>query len=203
MTLTPFNRIPPLLVLAAALALLIYRPVCAAELNGVTLPERVQADGDTPELVLNGAGVRVIVLFNMYVAALYLPAPGNDGEAILRAHQPSRLHIQLLHNITVGEFKSAITGVLRETLTPEQELPLESRLQELDAIFATLPTMKKGTIFFMDYKPGTGTIVRVNGQEKGRISGADFNEALLRIWIGERPRDPDLRKALLGIRKSE
>ena len=187
-------------MLSVALALLACGPASATEVSGVALPDRIQVDRGGPQLTLNGAGVRVILMFKMYVAALYLPVRSDNGEAILRAHQASRLRIQLLHDITVGEFKSAITGVLRETLTAAQELPLESRLQALDAIFATQQTLKKGTIFSMDYAPGAGTTVRMDGLVKGRISGADFNEALLRIWIGDRPRDPELRNALLGIR---
>ncbi len=200
--MTLFSSSPArlLTMLPVAIALLASSPASAAEVYGVTLPESVQTDRGGPQLRLNGAGVRVILLFHMYVAALYLPAYSDNGEAILRAHQPSRLQIYLLRNFTADQFKSAITKVLRDTLTPEQELPLDSRLQALDAIFTTLQTMEKGTNFDVDYTPGAGTIIRVNGKEKGRIPGADFNEALLRIWLGERARDPGLRKALLGIR---
>ena len=50
----------------------------------------------------------------------------------------------------------------------------------------------------MHYQPDAGTSVRVNGVDKGRVAGADLHEALMRIWLGERPRDPRLRMALLG-----
>jgi long-chain acyl-CoA synthetase len=192
-----------LILLPVVLSLLMGTPVTAVEVNGATLPERVHRDGGGPELVLNGAGIRVIALFNVYVAAFYLPATSVDGEAILRAHPSSRLYFHLLRNLTVGELKTAITGTLRDTLTPAQALPLESRMQQLDGIFATMHTLKEGSTFVIGYQPGIGTTFQIDGAVKGRIAGADFNAALLRIWIGDRPRDAHLRNALLGIGGTE
>jgi hypothetical protein len=182
-----------------AVALLASTATSAAVVNGITLPERIQSSGKRPELVLNGAGVRVIVL-KIYVAALYLPARNDDGDAILRAHKPSRLYMHLLRNLTMDELKSGITGVLQATLTPEQASPLDSRVRQLDSIIATRQVWQKGTTFAIDYLPNVGTTISINGVDQGRIAGSDFNEALLRIWIGDRPRDLHLRKALLGIR---
>ena len=187
-----------LLLLSVVLSLLASTSLSAGEVNGAILPDRVQPRGG-PELVLNGAGVRVIALFKIYVAALYLPTTSSDGEAILRGHLPSQLNFHLLRGLTIDEIKSAITGTLRDTLTPEQLLPLESRMQQLDGIFATLNGLKKGSTFVIGYQADVGTTIQINGENKGRIAGADFNEAVLRIWIGDRPRDQNLRKALLGI----
>ena len=186
----------------AALALALLLPSAAApaaEVEGVKLPERIQIAADGPELVLNGAGVRVRLIFKIYVAGLYLPTKMDNGEAILRENRPSRLFLQMLRNLTANQLTSSINDALRETLTPEQRLPLEPRLKQFNAIFDTLLELKEGVQIAIDYLPQLGTIIRINGEEKGRIPGADFNQALLRIWIGDRPRDPELRKAMLGI----
>ena len=192
---------PAIRVAWAALALLLSAATPAAEVEGVKLPERIQIGADGPELVLNGAGVRVrLIFFKVYVAALYLPAKMDNGEAILRNNQPSRLFLQMIRNLTVEQLASSMNDALRETLTPEQRLPLEPRLQQFNTIFDTLQEVKEGMQIVIDYLPQLGTIIRINGEEKERIPGADFNQALLRIWIGDRPRDPGLRKAMLGIR---
>ena len=187
----------------AALALALLLPSAAApaaEVEGVKLPERIQIAADGPELVLNGAGVRVRLIFiKIYVAALYLPAKMDNGEAILRDNRPSRLFLQMLRNLTANQLTSSINDALHETLTPEQRLPLEPRLKQFNAIFDKLLELKEGVQIAIDYLPQLGTIIRINGKERGRIPGADFNQALLRIWIGDRPRDPELRKAMLGI----
>jgi hypothetical protein len=98
------------------------------------------------------------------------------------------------------EIKSGITGVLQSTLTTEQASLLDSRMRQLDSIIGTRQVWQKGTTFVIDYLPNVGTTISINGVVQGRIAGSDFNEALLRIWIGDRPRDLHLRKALLGIR---
>ena len=186
----------------AALALALLLPGAAApaaEVEGVKLPERIQIAADGPELVLNGAGVRVRLIFKIYVAALYLPARTDNGEAILRDDRPSRLFLQMLRHLTAEQLTSSINDALRETLTSEQRLPLEPRLKKFNAIFDALHELKAGVQIAIDYLPQLGTIIRINGEEKERIPGADFNQALLRIWIGDRPRDPQLRKAMLGI----
>jgi hypothetical protein len=47
--------------------------------------------------------------------------------------------------------------------------------------------------------PAAGTVLAVNGKPAGSpIAGEDFYRALLRIWLGERPVQDDLKKALLG-----
>ena len=187
----------------AALALALLLPSAAApaaEVEGVKLPERIQIAADGPELVLNGAGVRVRLIFiKIYVAALYLPAKMDNGEAILRDNRPSRLFLQMLRNLTANQLTSSINDALHETLTPEQRLPLEPRLKQFNAIFDALLELKEGVQIAIDCLPQLGTIIRINGEEKGRIPGADFNQALLRIWIGDQSRDPQLRKAMLGI----
>jgi hypothetical protein len=183
----------------AALALLLSAAAPAAEVEGVKLPERIQIGADGPELVLNGAGVRVRLVFKVYVAALYLPARMDDGDAILRDDRPSRLFMQMLRNLAADQLTSSINDALHATLSPEQRLPLESRMQQFNAIFETLGEIRKGVRIVIDYLPQLGTIVSINGEEKERIPGADFNQALLRMWIGDRPKDPELKKAMLGI----
>ena len=192
-TLTPFS------LAWAALALLLSAAAPAAEVEGVKLPERIQLAADGPELMLNGAGVRVrLVFFKVYVAALYLPVRMGDAETILRDSRPSRLFIQMLRDVGTEQLASLMNEALRETLTPEERLPLEPRLMQFNAIIETLPEAKEGMQLAIDYLPKLGTVIRVNGEEKGRIPGADFNRALLRIWIGDRPRDPELKRAMLG-----
>lgn len=51
----------------------------------------------------------------------------------------------------------------------------------------------------LNRQPSTGTRVTVDGKPMGAaIPGEDFYRALLRIWLGERPVQDDLKGALLG-----
>ena len=181
-------------------ALLLSAAASAVEVNGVTVAERVQIGSNGPNLVLNGAGVRTRLVFKIYVAALYLPAKMSSGEDILRDDQPRRLQLQMLRDLTSKELTTSMIEALNETLTPAERAPLESRMQQFNAILDTLHDVKLGTQIAIDYLPQSGTIVLVDANEKGRIPGADFNQALLRMWIGAHPRDVELRTALLGVR---
>ena len=183
----------------AAFALLLYATAVAVEVDGVTVPERIQIGADGPKLLLNGAGVRTRLIFKVYVAALYLPVKMNNGEEILRNDQPRRLMLHMLRDLTSGQLTTSMNDALHETLTPEERLPLDLRMQQFNAIFEPLHEVKQGMQIAIDYVPESGTTVLVNGHEKGRIPGADFSEALLRVWIGAHPKDPELRNALLGM----
>jgi hypothetical protein len=51
----------------------------------------------------------------------------------------------------------------------------------------------------LDWVPGAGTQVTIDGKAEGKpIEGEDFYRALLRIWLGDKPVQDDLKKALLG-----
>ena len=184
----------------ATFALLLSAAASAVEVNGVTVAERVQIGSGGPNLVLNGAGVRTRLVFKIYVAALYLPAKMNSGEEILSNDQPRRLLLHMLRDLTSKVLTASMIEALNETLTPAERAPLESRVQQFNAILETLHDLRRGTRIAIDYVPQFGTIVLIDGNEKGRIPGADFNQALLRMWIGARPRDVELRSALLGVR---
>jgi hypothetical protein len=183
----------------AAMALLLGTACGAAEIEGISLPPRVQLGAAGPELTLNGAGVRTLFLFKIYLAALYLPAKTSDSEAILRSDQPLRFVMHLLRDLSAERINGSINDALRETLTPEQRQPLEARMARFSHLLDVMGEIKEGTRIALNYLPAVGTIVRINGEEKDRIPGADFFQALLRVWLGDRARDPGLRKALLGV----
>ena len=42
------------------------------------------------------------------------------------------------------------------------------------------------------------TVVSLNGAAKGTIPGEPFNRALTKIWLGDKPAQADVKKAMLG-----
>jgi hypothetical protein len=47
--------------------------------------------------------------------------------------------------------------------------------------------------------PDSGTHVLVNGAAKGKpIPDEGFYRAILKIWLGDKPADADLKRGLLG-----
>jgi len=57
---------------------------------------------------------------------------------------------------------------------------------------------KAGDVINIDFVPGAGTRVAINGEHRGVIPGREFNNALVDIWLGEEPADSKLKKAMLG-----
>ena len=73
---------------------------------------------------------------------------------------------------------------------------------QLDALYGKIRAVKeakKGMRIVLDYVPREGTTLFVDGLAQGRpMAGRAFNQALLRIWLGEDPVQLDLKEALLG-----
>jgi hypothetical protein len=56
-----------------------------------------------------------------------------------------------------------------------------------------------GDSFAVEWVPGTGTVILVNGKPEGQpIKEPEFYSALMKIWFGKSPADPQLKDALLG-----
>jgi len=76
---------------------------------------------------------------------------------------------------------------------------LAPRIAQLVAIMAEMKVAKEGMAITLDWIPDSGTQVTVAGKSSGKpIEGEDFYRGLLRIWLGEKPVQDDLKKALLG-----
>ena len=183
----------------AGLALtLLLCPAFAAEVEGVKLADQVRLGDAGPELVLNGAGVRTRAFFRVYVGALYLQQKKNAADAVLADAGAKRVAMHLLRDLTADQLFSALNDGLKNNHAPAELAKLEPQMKQLEGIFAAVKAAKTGDAIVLDYVPGNGTRVVVNGETKGTIPGDDFNRALLRIWLGEQPADGALRKAMLG-----
>jgi Chalcone isomerase-like len=169
----------------------------AAEVAGVKLDDRTQV-GDAP-LVLNGAGLRKRAFFQVYAIGLYLPQKSASPAAVLAQQGAKRVAIHMLRDVGADTFTEALVDGIRANHSEAEAKALEPRIKELAAIIAELKEAKKGMALALDWQPKDGTLMLVNGALRGKpIAGEDFYRALLRIWIGEKPVQDDLKKALLG-----
>jgi hypothetical protein len=85
--------------------------------------------------------------------------------------------------------------------TPAADLPaLAERMAKFEAQILALQTVKKGDVVDLDYLPDAGGLaMRVNGRARGEpIAGDEFYAALLRVFIGQKVSDDELRAGLLG-----
>jgi hypothetical protein len=171
----------------------------AAEVAGVKLDDKVRIAPNAPELVLNGAGVRTRVIVKVYVGALYLPEKKTTATEVLALPGAKRITLAMLRDLTAQQLSEALNeGFAANNAPPEQER-YKAQLAELLGIMNGLGQAKKGEVIALDYVPDSGTRVLVNGDPKGKaIPDEGFYRAVLRIWLGDKPADADLKKGLLG-----
>jgi len=59
--------------------------------------------------------------------------------------------------------------------------------------------LNKGDVLTLDWLPGTGTVMELNKRPvMAPLRDMVIYNALLNIWLGERPADPSLKDKLLG-----
>lgn len=176
--------------------------VPAAEFEGVKLPDNVRISEGGTELLLNGAGLRKRLLFRVYVGALYLQKKTGAANAAVNDAGAKRVMMHMLRDVPAHQFADALEDGLKNNNPPEDLVKLEAQVKQLRAVFDAVKVAKSGDVILIDYLPGSvsggGTRVTINGTVKSTIAGEDFNRALLRVWLGDKPADSDLKKGLLG-----
>ncbi len=168
----------------------------AAEVAGVKLPNTIMLPEAGTELMLNGAGVRKKFFFKIYVGALYTTVKAASTTAVLNLTGPNRVAMYILYD-EVGKQKliDGWNDGFANNHNDEQMAALQSRLNDFNALFETV---KEGETILLDYVPGKGTTVTINDETQGQIPGKDFNDALLRVWLGDDPADQNLKDGMLG-----
>ncbi len=184
--------------LAAALAaLMLAGPAAALTIEGVTLDDRAKVGpGD---LVLNGAGLRTRLGFKVYAGGLYLGEKTRDANAALAAPGPKRVALHMMRDVGARQLVESLNdGIAKNSSAAEVE-KMKPQIAELTTTMEALGEAKKGDVILLDFLPGTGTIITVNGTPRGKpIAGDEFQRALLRVWLGDKPADGDLKKGMLG-----
>ena len=168
----------------------------ALEVAGVKLADSVQVA--SRDLQLNGAGVRSRFFLDLYITALYLPGKSTSFAAVLADGGEKRIALHLLIGISADHLYSALKNAIAANHTPAELGALEAPLKEFAAIFHAIDEINKGDVVTLDYLPGSGTLVSVNRVAKGTVGGAPFYGALLKVWLGDKPAQADLKQKLLG-----
>lgn len=168
------------------------------ELSGVRYEPVIQVASQP--LMLNGAGIRYKAVFKVYAAGLYLSSKASTPEAVLTQAGPKRLHISMLRDIDANELGRLFTRGLEDNAPREEFSRSINGLLRMGEIFSTKKRMSAGETISVDWMPGAGTVIRINGVQTGEpIKEREFYNALMRIWLGPSPVDRLLKDALLGL----
>lgn len=186
------------IIASMALALFFAGTQAAArEYRGIEFPDTVKPEGSNVELRLNGIGVRTKLFFKIYIGALYTTGKAGSRDAVQALEGPNRVMMHFLYDEVEREkLVSAWNEGFQANSSPEQLAKLQERIERFNRLFKTAVA---GDVILLDYIPGEGTRVIINGERMGVIEGRDFNTALLDIWLGDEPADSGLKEGMLGV----
>ena len=168
----------------------------AVEVEGIKFDDKITVGAS--ELVVNGAGVRS-KFGKRYAIALYLPAKTGDANAIIFSKSVKRIAITLFKDASGNTFAEALSKGIENNSTESEMVALKERIKQWSATVISLGEIKAGSSILIDWVPGKGTQLSINGQTIGKeISGDDFYMALLKVWLGKDPVQNDVKQGLLG-----
>lgn len=169
----------------------------AVEVGGLKFDDTVRVAGK--ELKVNGAGMRTRFGFKVYALVLYLPEKKDTPAAVLDSAGPRRFSLGLMREVTGDELGQAfIAGITANTDKAERSKYV-NQLAQFGEAFVSIPQGKKGDVINVDWVPDTGTLMTYNGKPIGEpMKDIAFYNAVLKIWLGDKPVDSSLKPQLLG-----
>lgn len=172
----------------------------AAEVAGIKFDDSAKVAGK--DLKLNGLGLRTKIVFKVYAAGLYLPEKSKNVAEIMKQEGPRRVTLVMMRDVSSEDFSAAYMKGLNDNVDAAEKSKIVSQLSKVGEMFASMPGLKKGDVLTLDWVPGTGSVYTLNGKKIGEtIPELDYYNAMLRIWLGNKPVDSSLKAALLGDNK--
>ena len=94
-------------------------------------------------------------------------------------------------------FKVYVASLYLPQKVPELAA-VKPQVDQLATIMKSFKEVKEKDVITLDFVDGA-TRIGLNGEAKGSIGGDAFNQALTKVWLGEKPVQADLKKSLLGV----
>ncbi|WP_426105885.1 chalcone isomerase family protein [Massilia sp. TSP1-1-2] len=191
------NIVVKTLVSGALLAGAFGQSAIAAEVAGIKFADTAKVGGK--ELQLNGLGVRTKFIVKVYAAGLYLQDKKSTAEEVFAAEGPRRMQLVIMRDISSEDFGNAFMSGINNNLDGKDKTKIVTQISKFGEIFAAVDGLKKGDVLDTDYIPGQGTICILNGKRLGEVTPeVNFNNAVLKIWLGNKPADNALKLKLLA-----
>jgi hypothetical protein len=186
------------LAAGAVLALSFGQALAAtADVSGYKFDDTAKVAGK--DLKLNGAGMRTKFVVKVYAAGLYIPEKKSVVADILKQEGPRRVTLQMARDISSEDFGKAFMEGLNDNVDRSEKSKIVSQIGKFGEMFAMVEGLKKNDVLHIDWIPGTGTVCELNGKKLGEtVPDVAFYNAILRIWLGDKPVDRSLKTALLG-----
>ena len=171
--------------LLGTLALCFVGPMAAAEPQSAAVP-----GVSAPKLALAGCASRRVLVLPMYDLRLYLPQRPATVPVAFDPATPKSVELQVTYP---GYVPGSIPRSWRTRFEERRLAP--ALIADLDRVYQNL---KGGDVLSIEYRPGRGSVVRLNDITQTVDRGPALIEALLDIWMGPRALNPEIRSQLLS-----
>jgi hypothetical protein len=184
-------------LLAGAFLACAFQGASAAEVSGIKFADTVKVAGK--ELQLNGLGVRTKFIVKVYATGLYLTDKATTVEEVYKTEGPRRIQLVMMRDTTSDAFGDAFMSGINNNSDTAQKSKIITQISKFGEMFALLDGLKKGDVLDLDWVPGQGTTCYLNGKRIGDITpDIAFYNAVMRIWLGDKPADSSLKTKLLA-----
>ncbi len=161
--------------------------------EGVTMPANLSAKSE--QLVLNGAGLREKLFFDLYVGGLYLKSKSTDAKSIIEKDEAMAIKIEIISTLISSEkmIEAIDEGMTKST--KGNTTPLAKEIAQFKDAFKE--EIVEGDKYDIIYVPGEGVTVYKNSKKVQNIAGLAFKKAAFGIWLCDEPADEDLKEEML------
>lgn len=186
------------LLAAAMIAGAFSQPVVAAEVAGIKYADTLKVGGK--DLQLNGLGVRNKFIVKVYATGLYLQDKKSTVEEVLTAEGPRRIRLVMMRDFSSEAFGDAFMSGINNNSESREKTRIVTQISTFGEMFAAIAGgLKKGDVLDLDWIPGTGTVCILNGKQVGEtVQDVVFYNAIMKIWLGNKPADASLKPKLLA-----
>lgn len=148
---------------------------------------------------LNGAGVRYKFFVKLYAIGLYAGTKLVTPEAAFTYKGARRIHLVMLRTTDSDELGRVFIRRFEENVTKDEFSKVINGTIRLGEMFSTRKSMGLGESISIDSIPGRGVVVSINGKPiSDPILDPGFFNILLKIWLGDKPVDTEVKEAMLG-----
>lgn len=178
-----------------SLFLFLSQTIHALNIESVEVPEQAVVGGRI--LKLEGAGIRKKFVVDVYIGAFYTEGDVKNAAQARSIPGAKRMWFYFLREIESATFRQTWNEGLHSN-NPTQVI--DQNKNNVNKFIDLIDNnITKGDIMTIDYIPGIGTQLSINGKVKGTISDEHFYNIVLNVWMGEHPPSLKFQKALLNI----
>lgn len=170
--------------------------LASVEVAGVKFDDKISAGGQ--ELVLNGAGVRSKLFIKLYAAGLYVTQKSSNAKTVVDAKTARRVQMVMLRDLTADQLADALKDGIDNNASQAELDAIKTEVDQLLGIMRAMKEAKTKQIVALDFSADGKTTVSVNGAARGSVASEPLQRALLKIWLGDKPIQNDLKSAMLG-----